>query len=760
MCDTPKSLQSICFKFIASNIENLCEAIPKENESSELNGSALMNDSLAFKNKNLYLHTKLSEELLSVFVQIGMLDDRLLSLFSSNNTRLERVNLENSKNLSLKGLKTLQQHSIVNLEASHLSITIGDLVNSLNEWTLTNSLRIFNVNNCSFLDTSSNVVVVSLSKLKNLRELNVSYTEFNNHGLQIIAEDLHHLECIDISETRVSEISPLLNCRQRLRTLIMHNLKITDSQIPIICDLNRLVRLDVSRNSDFSSRFHQQVFVLFDHITPPQSLTINELLCQQEALLELKHLDISGCEGIDVNQLIQFIRRRPPLHFLGLLDCEACYDNIFTESLASLRNTLKVSGSANENQILEALTRYPKRIRSTQKSLYELFSLTQLFSEPRVDVIQLVLRAMRAFPEEFHIQMAATACIYNLTKGEVGQKIHPHILREIVDCTLCAMESFPNNLQLQKNTLLTLCSDRILQDVTFDRFRCARLVLDCLCTYDDSSIGRMSVAICSILASKISTSETTVLGSTPKYMRKLLSIVKTKTETNVVDITMRFTLSALWNLTDESPQTSSIFLKEGGMELYLKTLQTFPGETSVETKVLGLINNIAEVNTLRHRLMVDDFLLVLYRLLRSPLIDVAYFACGIVAHLASAGSELWATTLAMPLPTMLEELGAVVVEWSSPESEMVCYRKFAPFFHLIMSSFPQVQLWALWAINHVCSRNAKRYCAMLYEEEGDEILSLVEKNVNIPTANRQLVNSIMDLLKTQGLERETKFNPI
>ena len=131
-----------------------------------------------------------------------MLDDRLLSLFSSNNTRLERVNLENSKNLSLKGLKTLQQHSIVNLEASHLSITIGDLVNSLNEWTLTNSLRIFNVNNCTFLDTSSNVVVVSLSKLKNLRELNVSYTEFNNHGLQIIAEDLHHLECIDISETR------------------------------------------------------------------------------------------------------------------------------------------------------------------------------------------------------------------------------------------------------------------------------------------------------------------------------------------------------------------------------------------------------------------------------------------------------------------------------------------------------------------------------------------------------------------------------
>jgi hypothetical protein len=49
---------------------------------------------------------------------------------------------------------------------------------------------------------------------------------------------------------------------------------------------------------------------------------------------------------------------------------------------------------------------------------------------------------------------------------------------------------------------------------------------------------------------------------------------------------------------------------------------------------------------------------------------------------------------------------------------------------------------------------------MLFEEEGDQILSLVEKNKNVPKANRQLVNSIMDLLKTQGLLRDTKLNTI
>lgn len=55
---------------------------------------------------------------------------------------------------------------------------------------------------------------------------------------------------------------------------------------------------------------------------------------------------------------------------------------------------------------------------------------------------------MRLHPEEFHIQMAATACVYNLTKGDIGQKIHPHVLKEVVHCTLAAMENFPNHLQV------------------------------------------------------------------------------------------------------------------------------------------------------------------------------------------------------------------------------------------------------------------------------------------------------------------------
>ena len=45
--------------------------------------------------------------------------------------------------------------------------------------------------------------------------------------------------------------------------------------------------------------------------------------------------------------------------------------------------------------------------------------------------------------------------------------------------------------------------DYIFYFQTFDRYKCARLVMECLCQFDETSMNRMSVAICSILAAKV-----------------------------------------------------------------------------------------------------------------------------------------------------------------------------------------------------------------------------------------------------------------
>lgn len=68
--------------------------------------------------------------------------------------------------------------------------------------------------------------MIALSKLKSLHCLDVSGTEFNRHALDIVVEDLPLLESLDISSTRVDDISPLRKCRQRLKHLRMYNLKV------------------------------------------------------------------------------------------------------------------------------------------------------------------------------------------------------------------------------------------------------------------------------------------------------------------------------------------------------------------------------------------------------------------------------------------------------------------------------------------------------------------------------------------------------
>ena len=47
------------------------------------------------------------------------------------------------------------------------------------------------------------------------------------------------------------------------------------------------------------------------------------------------------------------------------------------------------------------------------------------------------------------------------------------------------------------------------------------------------------------------------------------------------------------------------------MDLFLEVLRTFTNELTIETKALGLLNNIAEVRELHHKLMDNDFIAIL-----------------------------------------------------------------------------------------------------------------------------------------------------
>merc|ERR1712223_2344572 len=138
----------------------------------------------------------------------------------------KKVKIENASKLTVTGLQSLSYHNLTGLEVSNLvKATVNDLIQCLNPWTL-ESLKSLNVSNSTFVDAKKNTIVVALSKLRNLTSLNVSGTEFNRTSLEMIMDDSPMLEKLDISNTKVRDISSLLKAKDRLKSLSIAELKL------------------------------------------------------------------------------------------------------------------------------------------------------------------------------------------------------------------------------------------------------------------------------------------------------------------------------------------------------------------------------------------------------------------------------------------------------------------------------------------------------------------------------------------------------
>ena len=279
MYDTPVSLQNCCVDFICDNLEALCEASVTE----------IGQPKLKFREQDVYFHGNLSESLLTSLCEKGKMNDETLMLFDPSVMNLKHVCIRDAQ-LTTKGLRTLKTHRISELEITGLkSVTVNDVIGCLGEWTTTN-LRSLNVSNSTFLNSTKFCVVVSLSKLRNLQSLNVSCTEFNKHGLEIIAEDLPNLEKLDISSTPIDDISALRKCKERLKSLSMYNLRAAQASdmVSVIVDLTKLLHLDISDDANQSSVQSMMSSNL------PVKMQVMDLLSRTRCLPHLTSLDISG----------------------------------------------------------------------------------------------------------------------------------------------------------------------------------------------------------------------------------------------------------------------------------------------------------------------------------------------------------------------------------------------------------------------------------------------------------------------------------
>ncbi|XP_026160680.1 protein zyg-11 homolog [Mastacembelus armatus] len=712
---SPATLTDLCLTYVSQSLECFCAKRP--------DGSLCFREAVLFPQE-------LADQLLAKMAAEGLLNDSTAGVFRNcEYLRLRRACIRTARISAEAFQKALCPHRLLELDAARVNadLTIPDILQGLatNKYCQESLQRL--VLTGLTMSSLEEPIRYRFGSLQGLRSLSLANVDFYDSGLVDVCS-LPRLESLDLSNTSVTNLSPLLGLKERLRSLTLHQLKrlemSTAQLLGVIGQLDVLQHLDISDDKQFTSDVARQ------------------LLGQPEILPALVSLDVSGRKQVTDAAVKAFVEERPGMTFVGLLATDAGFSDFL-----SGEGNLKVTGEANETQICEALRRYSEREGFVREALFHLFSLTHVMEKPRPDILKLVVLGMKNHPATLNVQLAASACVFNLTKQDLAAGMPVRLLSTVTQLLLEAMRTFPNHQQLQKNCLLSLCSDRILQEVPFNRFEAAKLVMQWLCNHEDQNMQRMAVAIISILAAKLSTEQTAQLGAELFIVKQLLHIVRQKATQGVVDATLKFTLSALWNLTDESPTTCRRFIENQGLDLFIKVLESFPNESSIQQKVLGLLNNIAEVGELHGELMVQGFLDHISSLLHSPEVEVSYFAAGILAHLTSRGEEAW--TLKPELrSSLLEQLHAVIMKWPPPECEMVAYRSFNPFFPLLECFHtPGVQLWAAWAMQHVCSKNAARYCSMLLEEGGLQQLEHVHTHPQTHRDVRLLAESILESLQ-------------
>ena len=105
-----------------------------------------------------------------------------------------------------------------------------------------------------------------------------------------------------------------------------------------------------------------------------------------------------------------------------------------------------------------------------------------------------------------------------------------------------------------------------------------------------------------------------------------------------------------------------------GLQLFQRLIHLFSSDTIVLTKIVGLLSNISEVSHLRIYLYSIDIIPLMQRFLNDGIIDIAFSAAGILAHLLLEQINHEVNI------ELCQYMRNAILKWQNPDSNMVTYR--------------------------------------------------------------------------------------
>uniref|UniRef100_A0A8C7L0Q7 Protein zer-1 homolog n=1 Tax=Oncorhynchus kisutch TaxID=8019 RepID=A0A8C7L0Q7_ONCKI len=444
---------------------------------------------------------------------------------------------------------------------------------------------------------------------------------------EALLKPLPVLTSLDLSGVPLPKAAFLAHWKERLASLVLYNVDLSEELINTVVELGHLRHLDISRERN--SKF---------------MMTRKILTAIVQGLVNLVSLDISGHIMLDncivphfeeamgrpsiepcKSSIYPFQELKRPLQFLGLYNTTLC--NV-THIPA-----YKVTGSKNEDQVLNAIEVYTEfRPELAHRAINQLFDIARIqHCSQLLRALQLVIAALKCHKYDKSIQVTGSAALFYLTNTEYRSDQSVRLRRQVIQVVLNGMEQY-QEVTVQRNCCLTLCNFSIPEELEFQYGRVNLLLLKILePVRQDGSIQRIAVHLCNALVCQVDNHHKEAVGMMG-FVKTMLNLIKKKLQDRMCDQVMEFSWSALWNITDETPDNCQMFLNCKGMSLFLDCLKEFPDKQELHRNMLGLLGNVAEVRALRPQLLTPQFISVFSNLLDSKAdgIEVSYNACGVL----------------------------------------------------------------------------------------------------------------------------------
>uniref|UniRef100_A0A8C2ZGU5 Protein zer-1 homolog n=1 Tax=Cyclopterus lumpus TaxID=8103 RepID=A0A8C2ZGU5_CYCLU len=521
-----------------------------------------------------------------------------------------------------------------------------------------------------------------------------------------LLKPLKALTSLDLSNVQLLGTSFLTQWKDRLASLVLYNVDLSEELVSTVVEITNLRHLDVSRESRRTSKF---------------KMTRKILTAIVQRLVNLVSLDVSGHIMLDNCTVPHFE--------------EAMGRPRWVPNVVLLCGIFQVTGSKNEDQVLNAIEVYTEfRPELAHRAINQLFDIARIqHCSQLLRALQLVIAALKCHKYDKSIQVTGSAALFYLTNTEYRSDQSVRLRREVIQVVLNGMEQY-QEVTVQRNCCLTLCNFSIPEELEFQYSRVNQLLLKILePARQDESIQRIAVHLCNALVCQVDNHHKEAVGKMG-FVKTMLNLIQKKLQDRMCDQVMEFSWSALWNITDETPDNCQMFLNCRGMSLFLECLQEFPDKQELHRNMLGLLGNVAEVKALRPQLLTPQFISVFSNLLDSKAdgIEVSYNACGVLSHIVFDGPEVW--SMEEPLrDTVMDKMWAAIRSWDVSSRRNINYRSFEPILRLLPQSIsPVSQHWATWALFNLVSVYPSKYCPLLIKEGG---ITLLEKVLELESSH-------------------------